>query len=443
MLKKSLIITALALALGLFLYFRPLLFNKIMSPRIIDRLPDAEIIGKLNLLDLAKETSNLLYFYKTPFRDLTSSDYMLGQGKTYGLNLQKPIYIFGNENGEWGAIIQVNDGEKAKQGLEKLKQNIAIIDSSRRKTPLYFMPKLNLFLHYSENYILLYSGKKINQLITRVKSAKYKSISKLWKSYINKQTFKNENLVVYSNSKKLKTLGIDYALFAHDSDSSDFNLKCYFHKLQGFPFSNKKIGLGFLKQNEEKRSIDLHLDADNFRYSTNNPIKNYLVEKGKKISFPTLSFFAAWDGILSFVEGGKQKISERIVVSELDEDFNVRQIEKFRNVEVPGYSLLFNMNEKGPGFIKTLLQKGILRQEGNQYRLFFSPLLNLKIKDNYYYFYSGKNLPKTEENDKNSLLWPINQTNYFFKINEINNKEIIGTVRIPANKIIKQLLNPK
>ena len=109
MLKKSLFIAALALSLGVFLYFRPFIFAKEATPRIIDRLPDADFIGRVNILDLVKETNDLLYYYKTPFRDLTSADYILGQGKTFGLNLQNPIYIFGDENGEWGALIQVND----------------------------------------------------------------------------------------------------------------------------------------------------------------------------------------------------------------------------------------------------------------------------------------------------------------------------------------------
>ena len=94
MLKKSLLIVALAIALGVFLYYQPFLFSKGASARIIDRLPDADFIARLKILELTKETTDLLYFYKIPFRDLTSAEYLLGQGKTFGFNLQKPIYIF-------------------------------------------------------------------------------------------------------------------------------------------------------------------------------------------------------------------------------------------------------------------------------------------------------------------------------------------------------------
>lgn len=443
MLKKSLLIATLALSLGAFLYLQPLFFAKGAAPRIIDRLPDADFIGKMNLLDFINESNGLLYFYKTPFRDLTSADYILGQGKTYGLNLQKPIFIFGNKNGEWGAIIQLNNPEKTKQGIDKLKQNLAVKDSTKNKIILYYIPKLKIYLHYSANYLLIYSGNKVNNVIARVNNAKYKGISKLWKGFLTNTTFQNEHLVIYSKWKELNKYGVDYAMLAHDSDSTDFNIKYYFHKQTNFPFSNKKAGLSFSGQESPIRSIELHLNAEKFREAKNDPLKNLLIEKGKRLSFPTVSFLEAWDGVLSFVEGGKQKVSERIIVSEMDEDFNVTQVEKYRMVDVPGYSLLFNTNDKGPAFINSLLQKGIMRSEGNQYRVLFSPLLNMKRKDNYYFFYSGINAPKTIENIQNQLLWPINETNYFFKIDTINQKDISGSFKIPANNIIKKIFSVK
>jgi hypothetical protein len=46
----------------------------------------------------------MLYYNKIPFRDLLSYEFILSQGKLYGLNLQKPIYFFGKEKGDVGAI---------------------------------------------------------------------------------------------------------------------------------------------------------------------------------------------------------------------------------------------------------------------------------------------------------------------------------------------------
>ena len=47
MLKKSLLIATLALSLGAYLYLEPFIFAKGAAPRIIDRLPDADFIGKI------------------------------------------------------------------------------------------------------------------------------------------------------------------------------------------------------------------------------------------------------------------------------------------------------------------------------------------------------------------------------------------------------------
>ena len=283
----------------------------------------------------------------------------------------------------------------------------------------------------------------MESIIAHVKDAKYSGITNLWKEFLDISKFKNENLVVYSKWKQLKNYGIESALFAHDSDSTDFNIKYYFQKQNSFPFSSKKTGLSFSGQKSINRSIDLHLDAEEFRKSKNNPLKKLLITKGKRFSFPSLAFLDAWDGVLSFIEGGKQQVSERIIVSEMDEDFNVTQVEKFRTIDVPGYSLLFNTNEKGQAFINSLLQKGIMRSEGEQFRILFSPLLNMKKKDNYYFFYSGVNCPKTIKTDQNEALWPINETNYYFKIDTINQQEIYGTIKIPAANLAKKIFRPK
>ena len=94
MIKKSLIIIVLSILLGLFLYFRTSFDSQNNGARIIDRLPDAEYIGSSSLLDLAKETSPLLYFYKIKNRDLSSVEFLLAQAKNFGLNAQEKVYFF-------------------------------------------------------------------------------------------------------------------------------------------------------------------------------------------------------------------------------------------------------------------------------------------------------------------------------------------------------------
>jgi hypothetical protein len=70
-------------ALGLVLFLKNILFQKPTPPRLIDRLPTADFIGKVNVLDLARETSGMMYYHKIPFRDFTSYEFLLGQGKMF------------------------------------------------------------------------------------------------------------------------------------------------------------------------------------------------------------------------------------------------------------------------------------------------------------------------------------------------------------------------
>ena len=81
MVRKVFLIIFLAVALACFLFLKPFFFQKSTEARLIDRLPSADFIGKLNILELARETSGMMYYHKLPFRDLTSKEFLLSQGK--------------------------------------------------------------------------------------------------------------------------------------------------------------------------------------------------------------------------------------------------------------------------------------------------------------------------------------------------------------------------
>jgi hypothetical protein len=181
------------------------------------------------------------------------------------------------------------------------------------------------------------------------------------------------------------------------------------------------------------------MDVSKFKNSTNDPLKSLLIKLGKKISFPTQAFFDSWGGDLSFFEGGKQMAKERIIVSELDEDFNVTEVVKYQDVIVPGYSVSFNTNDKGEIFFNQLFKKGLLRKDEGGYRFLFSPLLKMEKKDGYYQFYSGQHAPKMITSLDNKLNWKFKGTSYLFQLDSINRKEIFGTVRFPALKLYKKL----
>ena len=158
MVRKVFLIIFLAVALACFLFLKPFFFQKKIEARLIDRLPSADFIGRVNILELARETSGMMYYHKLPFRDVTSKEFLLSQGKSYGLNLQKPIYIFGNESGDGGCLIYVRDSVKIAAGLERLRKSVNIKDTIIEKQKVFFSKKDNIFLHFGSNYLLIYRG---------------------------------------------------------------------------------------------------------------------------------------------------------------------------------------------------------------------------------------------------------------------------------------------
>lgn len=437
MFKKISLIFILAVALGAFLVFRPYLFTKKEPPTLEDRLPDADFLGRAYVLDVARETSGMLYFNKIPFRDLLSYEFILSQGKLYGLDLQQPVYFFGNESGDWGAMIPVSDSSKILDGIERLRKFADITDTIVDDNRVFHYKKQRAFLTYSSNYLLVYKGDQFTKIYQRVTYAKRHDRSPSWKAFLKQKQFKNEKLVIYSNWKKLKDYGIETAMFAHDSDSLSFHLKSYIKNIKPFNVSLKKDGLAIQSNEETSKMLNIHLNVQKLRKHPEDPLYKLLVTLGKKISFPTKEFLSAWEGDLSFREGGFQLAKETYIESVLDEDFNVSEVEKTKEVKVPGYTLLLSVNNKSNVFINKLFAKGIMTKEENKFRFLFSPLLTMSTMDNYLVFRSGQQLPKTELNSTNKGVWVQKGTRISFSLDSLNRKEAFGSIYIPFNRIFR------
>jgi hypothetical protein len=436
--KKVLTIIILAIALGSFLYLRPYIFKKEIPPRLIDRLPDAEFIGKANILELARETSGMMFYNKVSFRDFTSYEFILSQSKMYGINLQKPAYLFGNENGSLGALMQVTDSSKTANGIERIKNFIAIRDTNIFETRIWYSPKEKTYIHYGKNYLLVYKGTDIENILEQVVRAKNFGINKEWKKFLSQTKFNSDHLVISSNWKKLKQFGFETAMFAHDSDSLSFNLKCYVKKKAPFYLKNKPGGISFSTISNSNKSVEMHFNVDNFNKHPEDSLYATLLRIGKKFGFPIVDFFNAWEGDLCFAEGGLQKVKEKYITTELDEEFNTTEVEKTREVEVPGYSLLISTNKKAPVFVNKLFQKGYLRQDGKQFRILFSPLLNLIQTKEYFALYSGEYLPEVISSNQNKVVWTSLETKYTFQIDSLNNHELFGSMQIPVARLFKR-----
>jgi hypothetical protein len=438
LIRKTITIVILAAALGAFLYYKPFMFEKPNPPRLIDRLPSADFIGKANILDLARETSGMMYYHKIPFRDFTSYEFLLGQAKMYGLNLQKQVYLFGNEGGDWGCMVEVSDSSKIGQGIERLRKFITIDDTTINDQQIFRFKKEKMYLHYERNYLFFYKGSEFKSYFTQVTKAKYLGINKTWKSFLSKKQFRNEHLVIFSNWEKLQNMGIKTAMFAHDSDSLSFNLKSYLRKEQPLFIAKKEFGKGLRNIENATKSIELHLDISELRQHPDDKLYIELSKIGKSFGFPFVDFLKAWDGDLSFMEGGVQKVQETYIETELDEDFNPSEIEKTREIIVPGYSVYFTSTLYAPTFIDKLIKKGILTQEQENFRFLFSPLLRKKNNQKAYQFYSGQKTPKIEQSSRNQVIWTKEGTRYVFNLDSLNTYEIFGSLQIPVRRIFRK-----
>ncbi len=135
------------------LFLKNILFQKPIPPRLIDRLPTADFIATANILELAKETNGMLQYNKISARDFTTYEFLLGQGKMYGIDLQQNVYLFGNEDGNWGAMARLSDSSKIMGGIERLKKFVDISDSVFNDHKYYYNLEDKSYLHYGDGYV--------------------------------------------------------------------------------------------------------------------------------------------------------------------------------------------------------------------------------------------------------------------------------------------------
>jgi hypothetical protein len=436
--KKFIFILILTSVLAAFLLFRAYFSGPRDQAQLIDRLPTADVLGRCNLLDLATETSDMLYYNKIPFRDLFSTEFLLSQGKNYGLNLQKSAYFFANENGNWGVLLEVIDSAKVGIGVERLRKLMDLKDTTIYDQKITLLKKEKGYLTYSKNWLFIYKGTEFLKNFKHVYFAKKGVVEPCWEAFLNEEQFKDEKLVLYSNWDKLKEQGIETAIFAHDSDSLSFSLLSCIRTTNPIKAKAKENGLGFDANHSSKKLLNVHLDISELKKDPKDPLYKLLIQLGKKIGFPTVDFMNAWEGDLSLLEGGTVTVQESYVESVMDEEFNVSEVEKTKEVKVPGYYLMLSVNEKSSLLLSKLMAKGILTKENDKYRIITSPQLTLMKKDNYLYFYSGSYLPAPQKQTSNNGILTHQGTRFAFMIDSIKSKEAFGSIHIPIERLLRR-----
>lgn len=436
--NKVMLIFLLCAALALFLYIRPKLFAPEPSPSLIDRLPNSEIIGRYNLHETAKETQSLMFKNKIPLREYFTSDFLLSQAKSIGIDIQSTGYFFSDGKDEWGTFVSVLDSSRIQNGFERLDQYLRVSDTTIYNKKLKIIADLNLYIYYDKDYILVYQGNNIKQKLGRALWAKHGETEAVWKSFLKKKTFEDEKIVLYSASPKLQDVGLDYVMFAHDSDSLNIKLKSYLHSPRKFDFKEKKDGLSFERNPVVSKSLELHLDITDFKNNKQSALYQWIVKIGKKISFPTDLFFDAWEGDLSLQEGGTHYIKEEVIEIGYDEEFNPIETRTIQQIPVPGYSIIFSVNEKGKSLINALFAKGIITKQDRFYRFLFSPPLNLNIQPKSISAYTSSKSPKITTGSTCSGLWKYKGTDVLFQIDSLKSKEVYGSLEFEVTRFIRK-----
>ena len=262
MYKKISLIVLLAVLLILLLYIRP--FKEPAKPnfKIELILPEADIVGTVQVLDLLKETSELLVFNDVKSRQFLTYEFILSMAKKYGIDLQSNIYLFANDRGDFGFVIPLLKSSKLENVFERVEMDFEVADTLIGKDQVYKIEEEELFFFKRNKYAVIYKGNYFPEIYEQLTN-KSRVIRKSWKTLLTNPYFKNEHLVMYAKNDKLNDLGIGHVFLAHDSDSTEFYLKSRIVMNDSIPFLINKNGKAIDYSNSSSRLIDLHLNFQN------------------------------------------------------------------------------------------------------------------------------------------------------------------------------------
>jgi hypothetical protein len=271
--------------------------------------------------------------------------------------------------------------------------------------------------------------------------ARLKSIYPRWRRFIQERLYAEKSLQMSVMSDELLQYGIESALLASSSDSMSLTLHTRITNRDTIPFTLNDSVQRFERTEFTRRLINLNLNIDRLRADKNHPLYLLLKETSQRISFPLNDFLETWNGDISYRQGGLQTIVEPYIVSELDENFNVSEVVKYKEKKISGFSLQLSLGDNRPEFIRKLYSKGILTKEENKVRMLYFPPMNMRSQDESVSFYTSSFQPETISDSTQSILWDFNYTPVTFTIDSLEAKTAYGKINIGLKKILKDKLN--
>lgn len=437
MLRKLTFIFVLAVLFGAFLVVNPYLRRAEEPPALEDRLPDADFMAMADCIRLAREVSGMLYYYKVPYRDFLSPEFILSQAKAYGVQLQKPTCFFANKDGEYGIMAELTDSTKLGQGIEKLKHFFNVKEVTIEKQRVYKINDFKSYVFYGSDYICFYKGDSLKKHIRRITEAKTNQVSPTWIELLNQRRYLNKSVVLYSRLDDFKQVSIDQVLAYPVIDSTHVCFYTYLASKDTLPFQLKEGGVDFKTGEFTKRAINLHIDPSYLQKHPGHPLYAYLLKQSSRIRFPMKEFMERWDGDLAFQQGGWINVDEKFIESDLDDDFNITEVIKTRKVKVPGFALNYSLKKSSKDFIEILKSKGFMTEQEGKYYLLLSPPLNFSENKNFSHtFYASQFVPKMTGSDKSYVMWTHRGTQYTVQVDSINTFEFYGNLSFSMEYIL-------
>ncbi|GAB5417425.1 MAG: hypothetical protein Crog4KO_30070 [Crocinitomicaceae bacterium] len=440
--RKLAIIFALAVIFAAVLVYRPWEFGSENEPRFFDRLPDADLIGKTNVLELSESLEQTTYYYRIPFREFLTREFILQQSKSFGIDIQKPAYIFANES-DWdvddmGAMFMVKDSSLVRLGIDRLSKAVNFKDTLIYDHKVYKNRESKVSIAYGSDWLLVYYGDEFKRTYHDVLFAKRNEIPSNWRAFLNKTNFEDSPLVAQWASKNLEEYGIKGVEVRLSNDSSSVTLNGQIHQNDSIAIRLLNEGPTYAKQEYTKTLVNLHLDARELSNHPNDPIVLLMKSLSAKISFPIQDFLMAWQGSIAFRQGGLQTYRERYITSELDDNFNVTEVTKYKTIKLPGFSLYLSMQPTYQDFIDRLMVKGILTKPDRRYRLLFSPPLALQEDDTSIALHTATYYEKPSIGSSNSVMFTHDKTPYTFYLDSLGTNTYYCRFRIPLEQLVEK-----
>jgi hypothetical protein len=418
--------------LGSFFFYRYVLLEEKPFPKIEDRLPDEEYIGKINVIDLVDGIKPLLFKNQVPYRDFIASDFILSQTKNAGINLQKPVYFYISNENEIGALISLSDSSKVPKAITRIKSLFDVQDTIINSNVIYKFSKYNLYFAYERNWMFIYQGNQFVKNYFQVKFADHTSMKKCWKNFLADNRFNNENLIIYARPKALTKQRLNFASFSFRADSSHIFINTIISDTKKFPVKIKQHGPSIIFNKEKvKNYLNLHLDLSELKSLKKHFIYEFTIPYANKINFPLIDFVQAWNGDLSVNVGGKMSVLETFVETEFDADFNSIDVVKTQRVEKDMFSGIMSTTPNFQPFMNKLFAKGYLRKTGDDYYFLMSPPVKIITKPELFYVFTG-NLPKIDTlATKNEGKIRYDGADFIFNIDSISHKDLFMNLIIP------------